>query len=315
MLLTTLSLANLPRKKCKLGGGVVSGPRARTTYEVPRALVVRREVGEFPAEAASKYHRVTVATQGRSASEAVDKALDGVNLLRGLWTLFATFGAKTFHLGSSKDEPIGVIHVGPVHTLHRPDGSRAADVFWYEPDHTGERKLFVPKKGWGEIDGHRRWALGRMSRLRFGDELQQLIRRYARALDHANLDVAFLQMWSILEKITDTIGAKYDETIERTAWVYDDRDAAKELLHHLRILRNQYVHAAVSGEQRDQAVYMIKSFVDPHLLRLIRNDFRVESIKEYGSFLSGPTDLQRLMKIRTATSRQIRFQKARADGK
>ena len=39
---------------------------------------------------------------------------------------------------------------------------------------------------------------------------------------------------------------------------------------------------------------MLKAFVEPHLLRLIRNDLKVTSLKEYGEFLALPTDVNTL---------------------
>lgn len=106
------------------------------------------------------------------------------------------------------------------------------------------------------------------------------------------MHIAFLQMWSILEKITNTIGGKYDETINRAIWPFlkQDRLIAKDMLESLRCCRNQYVHSGKVGQESDQIAYTIKSFVDPHLLKLISNPFNVQSFEEYGEFLALPTD-------------------------
>jgi hypothetical protein len=211
-------------------------------------------------------------------------------------------------LGSTR-KPIGVIHAGPIHTLHKPDGSLAIDLYWYEPDYSGDQKLFKPKNGWAKTEQHRRWAMGRINRLPFAHELENIVGRYVIALDNPNLDVAFLQMWAILEKITDTVGGKYDETIERATWVFSDRSVARDLLEHLRVRRNRYVHAGRSADDREQPVYMIKGFVEPHILRLIRNDFQVASLREYGEFLCLPRDTTLLEARRAQLQRVIRMNK------
>ena len=58
----------------------------------------------------------------------------------------------------------------------------------------------------------------------------------------------------------------------------------------LRHRRNRYVHAGCEGQEADQIAYLLKSVVDPHLLRLILNPFKVHNLEEYGQFLALPTD-------------------------
>ena len=114
-------------------------------------------------------------------------------------------------------------------------------------------------------------------------------------------------MWGLLEKMTDTVGANYDETIRRAVWVYKDRSYAKEALEGVRLRRNQFVHAAKSAEERDQFLYLIKSFVDPHLLYLLRNDVAVGALEEYGAHLSLPIEPEVLEKQRRQRSHALRL--------
>jgi len=311
VLVTSLSVESLPAKRIRMSGCEMAALAERgSRYLLPDALKSRSGDDLLAMHLKStEYITVRVKTAGRSIHEAADRALDAVNLLRGLWTLFATYGTWTFRFGKTREDPIGVIHTGPVHTLHRPDGSPAENIFWFEPHYAGDRKLFRPKSGWPKLDKLRDWAVRRMSRLGHRQDLERLVMRYAQALDQSNLDVAFLQMWAILEKMTDTVGANYDETIRRAIWPFKDRQVAKETLEHLRFRRNQYVHAARSGQGRDQIVYMVKSFVDPHLVRLIRNDFEVESLAEYGEFLGLPAAMGTLEKRRDQLKRAIRLRK------
>ena len=146
-----------------------------------------------------------------------------------------------------------------------------------------------------------------MARQKHKRDIEQLLIRYATALSHTNPNTSFLHLWSILERITDTVGAKYDETIERVVWPYIDvdRKLAKEYLGHLRFRRNQYVHSAIQNDEMDQTLYLAKTFVENHLLRLVRNDFNVESLEEYGKFLSLPTNVVTLRKRQRHLSKAI----------
>lgn len=321
VLLTSLSIRALPAKRLRILGCDISPlPKRSSKYELPNALKIRMGHERFGAHLNStSYLRITVRTSGRTPFEAAEKGLDAVDLLRGLWTIFETYGSWSIRGGSAAHEPIGVIHSGPVQTLHTPNGSPATDVFWFDPHYSRDRHIFQPGNGWGfrpgngwaELDKRRRWAVRRIKRLAYRRDLERLIIRYVKALDESDLDVAFLKMWSILEDITDTVGQRYDETIHRAIWQSKDRNVPKELLEVLRLRRNQYVHAAKSSsDDADQVVYMIKSFVDPHLYRLIANDFRVGSLEEYAKFLTLPADLDRLQRQRARLVHAIRMKKS-----
>jgi hypothetical protein len=292
VLVTSLSVAQLPSSRivvrtCKLLPLAMRGNR----FDYPQALK-RQIVGTPFAQhlAATKYQLVKVTTAGRSHIESVAKALDSLALLRGLWTLFATYGSWSITGGMAKYKSLGVIHAGPIQTLHNIDGTLVGDVWWYDSEYAGDQAVFAPQGGWKQIEKDRRWAMRRLTSLPYKSDLEDLIVRYAIALDQTNLDVTFLEMWGLLEKMTDTVGGNYDETIRRTIRIYKDRHIAKGLLETLRCRRNQFVHAARSAEERDQIAYLVKSFVDPHLLCLIRNDFQVQSLREYGEWLSLPAD-------------------------
>jgi hypothetical protein len=308
ILLTSLSVESLPCKTMTIGGCKVSTIARRSKFKEPEAIKKRSHDPLIVAhQKHSKYLPVKVHTSGRTAFEATDRALDALNLLRGLWTLFATFQKWSMSFGSTSQEPIGVIHTGAIHTLHNIDGSPAVDLFWYEPGYGADRKLFKPKGGWKKLDKHRLRAMQDLKRCPFGMDIGHLIMRYATALDQADMNVAFMQMWAILEKLTDTVGANYDETIDRLLWVFADRKAAKERLDYLRMRRNQYIHASRTSEEADQTAYMVKAFLDPHLLRLIRNDFDAGSLTDHGKFLALPTNMKTLEKRRDELKRAIKI--------
>jgi len=207
---------------------------------------------------------------------------------------------------NTHSKPIGVIHNGPIHTIHHPDGSLAADTFWYEISYRGDQDVFKPKNGWEQLEKNRRWTTSHIRRLAYCQDLENIIVRYVTALDHSDMDVAFLQVWSILEKITDTVGGRYDDTIRRAIRIFSDRTIAKETLESLRLRRNQLVHAARSGENSEQIVYAIKQVVDPHLRILIRNEYGVHSLEEYGEYLDLSTDIEFLKRQRRHLNTALR---------
>ncbi len=304
VLVSSLTVDSFPCKQIRVGGCEVAPLRTRQRYPEPKVLGLQRRMrGD-----AISGQLVRVKTEGRTTHEATERALRALDLLRGLWTLFATFGSWSIGFGDRSPKPIGIIHAGRTHTLHKPDGTPIDDIYWYDPHYPVEHKTFKPKKGWKELEKSRRWALRRLSRLAYRDALESLIVRYSRALDHANYDISFLHMWSLLEKITDTVGANYDKTIQRTVWMSEEKDIESQLLAALRCQRNQYVHAGTSGDQRDQIAYLVKLFVDAHLIRLIRNDFNVKDLEEYAAYLDLPSNTETLREKHQRLTRVLRMQ-------
>jgi hypothetical protein len=170
--------------------------------------------------------------------------------------------------------------------------------FWRDDDPKQDRALFTPSSGWAKIEEFRRRILSQIELLEYSEDISGLLIRYVSALDQTDHDVALLQMWTILEKITGTIGANYDETIKRASWIFTNRLEAKELLECIRIQRNRYVHASRSADEAEEAAYLIKSLIEPHLLKLIENDFNISSLNEYSELVSLPTEKSALQKMK-----------------
>jgi hypothetical protein len=183
----------------------------------------------------------------------------------------------------------------------------AYENYWHDPSFAGDAELFVPKDGWSKVERYRRLAMSRMASCKYRKEVEDLVIRYANALDYISPDMCFLHLWSLLEKITGTVGGNYDDTIKRTACVFADAPRVKEVLGFLRMLRNRYVHASVGSEGQCNIAYMLKHFVDIHLNHLISNTFRVEALAEYGRLLDLPTNYSVLQSRRRLLAKAIQL--------
>jgi len=313
VLVSSLSIAELPAKRIKVRDCVVASLKERgKRFPLPEALsapVHRSAISNHIEN--TKYRLVRVSVKGRSIHDAADRALNSLHLLRALWSLSTARGGFWHMLGwIPSGEPLGVIHIGPIHTLHLPDGKLAADnLYWCEPDFTEDQAIFRNAKGWTEIEGIRRRAMKRLGALQYRSEMEALLIRYVRALDQLDMDVAFLQMWSILEKITGTIGANYDKTIKRTIWPLPEetRHSDQDILQLIRCRRNQYVHSGRTSDASEQAAYLIKSFVEPHIRILLLNVLGVRSLEEYAAFLSLPTKRNMLLGRKQRLAKAIRI--------
>lgn len=311
LMVSSLSIAALPFKSTRIGNHVVYPLASRKHFPVPSILSHYPSIDKHTQS--TKYSFVKISTSGHSLHEAIDSATAALHLLRGLWTLFSTFRSWSIRFGGAPQaKPIGIVHTGPIHTLHHKTGALAGTepIFWYEPNYVEDCQLFNPEvQKWGIIDSNRRWALARIQASPFKIELERLIIRYAAALDQTDYDLAFLQLWGVLEKVTGTVGTNYEETITRAAWPFDNRSLSKELLGCMRLRRNLYVHSSIKREDSDQAIYLVKGFIDVHLLRLIRNSFNASSIDEYAQHLTLPTNLETLQRNKQLLNDIILFLK------
>jgi hypothetical protein len=317
ILRTSLSVEQFPTTPIKVKDCIISDKPGRSQkFSLPKVLLSPPHktfiANHFDL---TKYRAIYIRTKGRTINEATSNAFSSLNLVRALWTLAGTYGFWFRWTSSPLRRPIGIIHLGPLHTLHRTDGSAADEnSYWHEPDYRQDQDLFKRKDKWPEMEKFRKRSLRKILGHSYSSELQDLLDRYIWALDQNNPTVAFLQMWGILEKITNTVGAEYDKTIDRASWVYEDRSIplVKDLLASLRHRRNRFVH---SGPMHDneEIVYMVKQFLDPHLLRLINNDFRVRSIQEYAEILSLPSDLNALKRRHEKLSMVLKWSKKKPD--
>lgn len=300
VMVSSLSVNPFPRKSISIGDCRIEALSSRARYPLPDRFKTfgPQSIIRLHAEK-TKYIWVAVHTKGRSYHDAVSRATAALDLLRALWTFLATYGRWTMSFGSGDTKPLAAVHTGPFHTLHRPDASLVdKDLYWREDHPSSDRDLFRPSAGWPALEKARLGVQRRIAHLPYRTDLEQIIGRYITALDQTLPDVAFLQMWTLLERITDTVGARYDETIRRTTWFLKDRKLGSDLLDCVRIQRNRYVHSAQEAGQGDQSAFLIKSFLEPHLMTLISNPYSVGSLREYAEVLNLPVDVKRLAELK-----------------
>ena len=208
ILVAGLSITAFPAKKIRIRGCEIT-PLARRgqRFPLPQVLQSAQHRNHFANHLKnSGYRLVKVACSGRTMHETVGNTLDGLNLLRALWSVGATLGRERILPVHGPRRPIGVIHTGAVYTLHNSDGSAADDnVYWFDPDYIRDQELIKDDDKWKEVEKDRRWAMRKIASLPYKRDFEDILLRYIAALDQANPNVAFLQLWSILEKITDTV--------------------------------------------------------------------------------------------------------------
>lgn len=228
------------------------------------------------------YVRVNV--KARTILEAFDKAIDGLDFLRGIWNLF--FNQGVGRRWSSGKTQINKIILGPIHTLHKSNGKLATENYWYENNFRKPLFSFQITNEYEKLKKYERAVRTKILKSNYNIEIENSILRYARALDEKNFNNSFLALWSLFENLTGSV-ANYKDAIDRTLFLYKDREFHKIILEHLRMYRNMTVHTGDSiSEDLEILLFQLKGYVEMLLRFHLFNTLKFKDIAESAQFLS-----------------------------
>lgn len=257
-------------------------------------------------ELPKSYSCVQIVTSGRSPEEAGILALDTIDLLRGIWNFFLN---RTRHLilHSGNRDPINKIMLGPLHSLHSPNGKRLPDPFWYDATYVSPVQPIDLTKNWDKIRRFEKLVRGRLSSSHSRLYQEEAFRRYTRALDENNHETSFLKLWSLLEYLTNTLNQSYDVTIRRGASLWADRAFHMEVLQHLRDHRNSAVHSDRRSAEITTLLYQLKRYVEALLTFHVSHSYRFANLEEITRFFDLPTDKGVLNQQKRLIQKRLRF--------
>ena len=134
----------------------------------------------------------------------------------------------------------------------------------------------------------------RLSNLPYREDIESALIRYVRALDSADLNDAFLRLWSLLEYLTDSTNDPYKVATRRAAFMFADRDSSHLVLSNLTNHRNRFVHVGSETEDIESLVFQLKRYVDALLLFHLGNRFGFASRTEASLFMDLPPNKDEL---------------------
>ena len=287
----------------------VSKCRITIDYQLPEPLRVGHKIakermrgfvfGEYPELGSSSlrsYAAVYASVRGRSEFESASRALEALDLLRGMWNL--SLNRRTWRRTTNgRRRPINEVLLGPVHSLHSPDGSLASGVDWYEYDYVEPIRSKKFREHWERTKREENGIQACLARNAYRSKLEDALRKYTRALDTREWDSGFVLMWGLLEDLTGTRpGESHDATVKRAAFLYSEseRDLHVQVLNHLRGYRNASVHRGEGSEDIETYLYQLKRYVEDALKFHLENSYGFSSIEEAARFLDQPPELENL---------------------
>lgn len=243
---------------------------------------------------------------------AVEQAITLVDRLRGLLNLIIN-AKRPLNLWAALTNPHAVnsFRLGPCRTLHKPNGSLAIKMFWYEPRWSHELKSVEFK---GDIKTTkavvlRWWKKAKCNPLR--ELISGGLLRYCRALDQHDTDTVLLGLWGALEMLTETQNTTYDITVSRITRLFDDSIAVRQIAQHIRLRRNSTVHAArsPSHDEIDAIIWQAEFLVSQILFFCIREGRKIRSQGDLRPFLDLSLDNGTLRRQRALIGQFINYRK------
>lgn len=253
-------------------------------------------IGDVP----QNYKSVVITVNAKSNSEAANKALDSIDLVRGIWNFYEN-RRQGIRISSGKRKPVNKFVLGPLHTLHEVDGKLATPNWWYDPEYVYQIDPVNPSKKLEKIYKFEKTIRKLLNKIKYSKDIVSAILRYNRALDLINWEDAFLRLWGVLEHLTATgPNDNYSLTIRRAAFIYGGDEYAKQVLTHLKDYRNRAVHAGSENSEIQGYMYQLKRFVESLIEFHLGNKFGFNSLKEVSTILDLPCSRNELCKKKEA---------------
>jgi len=261
-----------------------------------QSIVEKKVELEKGKKVSKNFTKVIITTQGRTNREAVNYALNNLEFVRGIWNfLLNRLIDRQISSRSYENKPINQILLGPIHTLHYPDGKLLTDNYWYEPFFQEDTKLTNISKNLAYIKRNEKYIRSRIKKLAYFEEIKLIFAKYNNALDYPDHNYSLLSLWSLLESLTGTHKMNNDKTIARTLFIYGkDYEIMKQILEHLRFIRNQLVHQSQRDDRARYLVFQLKKFVEDLISFHINNKFKLNTMNEIGQFLDMSRDTREL---------------------
>jgi len=279
--------------ECKISFGRLLPEHLRPGHETAMERTRRFVFGEYPDQGSllGHYTAVWVAVRGRSGYEAAASALAALDLLRGIWNL-ALNRRRWSRTTSKRRTPVNGVLLGPVHSLHNPDGGLASEADWYEYDYVEPTQSNELKRRWEHVRRNESGTWACLDRSLYRPELEDAIRRYTRALDTREWDVAFVQLWGYSKTSrgpSPAIPIPSRSSAPPSSTQSQSETCTCRSSTTSKDYRNRSVHGGEGSEGIEAYLYQLKRYVEEVLVFHLRGGHEFLSVEEASRFLDQPT--------------------------
>lgn len=255
-----------------------------------------------PVEDKTKnYIKIQATLEAKSEAAAYAVASRNIDAYRALWCLRCN---PTMEIIGIDWNPINVIRLGPIHTIHMDDGLCASQI-WFEPYHS-PASAYAPK----DFLSTRKFINSCLTRLRncpYQEAVKASLVVYVRALDEWNQSNALIRLWSALEMLASPGHGNYDAVIRRCAFLWTDADFATQTLEHLRDYRNGLIHLGAERAEAKSHCFQLQQHYRALVYFHLGQSGRFRTLDDANRFLDLPNNLTELKVLELSLRRAKRF--------
>ena len=308
VLISTWSVQS-PHVFRRIGPGAVTvGAKLSGRFQRNYRDVISRARMQYGFDVPNSFAPVRARVQARTVFEAYERALDALDTLRGIWNWFFNRHIA-WRVSSGLRKPVNRIQLGPIHSLHEPDGKLATTSFWYETGFRSPATVEQLSSHLTKLKVFEQSVKLALVRSSYGLWIEEAIRRYVRALDPTDWEGAFLKTWSLLEHLTDAWYS--DRLIERASFICDEPQYHRQVLRHLRAHRNASVHSGQESEERETHLLQAKRYAEALLQFHLRASQELSTREETMELLDSPLTAETLTRRRKILAIAFRIRGAK----
>lgn len=263
-------------------------------------IALLHEFNEVKDDTPINYCRLIIRVKSKSPARAVSLALVQLNEIRAMLNFFANW---TFEYTGGFMNPINKIRLGRVHSVHHLDGALATETIWHEPNFKSTTEYHDTNSD--DLYKRARRFLDRLRGIPYAVDVKESLAQFVRGLDEQDANVAFLRLWSALERLTTS---DQEALIRRCSFISSDRAARVLTLRHLQKYRNDAVHEGVETDNAKRETYLLLDIYRAMLRFHLANGFLFASLAEANEFLDYPPDVNILRRKRRLLERAIFYQ-------
>ena len=188
-----------------------------------------------------------------------------------------------------RPEPINRLRKHHYHSLHLPSGEKATRDYWYEVRHPSNGNVLFYDDSLKDLFAHQRKLHKLIIKCGQKNFFSKIFSRYCDALETNDLNKSFLELWGVLEAITQTKNSSYETTIQRAKFIYAENsmEMVDLKLRVLREKRNMVIHDGEGILDGERFIFI--------LLAIIHENIRIQMAFYNKGYT--PSDYLRLVEL------------------
>lgn len=245
-----------------------------------------------------KLTSIIVKVKAYDENHAFSLATDNIDVVRGILNITANRQKSLVSLiFTSQPHAVNRFRLGPIHSLHKEDGDLATQQFWYEPFWAHNTETIRWKNTENELAKFMRKQWKSLHTSSLYDFLREAIIRYCRSLDSHDPKISIIELWSTLEFIFNSQSERSDSVIDRTQRLFSDQTQIRQVLLHIREIRNSTAHSGASKDDDwNPILFQAELIVNRMIYWIMTNQKLFHSKEDVCTFFSIAGDSQKRKK-------------------